>query len=89
MISCRRVSASLVDYASGELSAEDSRRLERHLCGCPLCALDVEAYLTTIRQAKVLPVQPLPPGLVERLRKLIAEVWQAPPPTGGPLGGAA
>lgn len=42
---CSREASNIQDYISGELSEEDSRRLENHLSGCEACRTCVDGML--------------------------------------------
>jgi anti-sigma factor RsiW len=48
-MTCRELTELLTDYVSGELPAEDLRRADEHLAGCPDCAAYRETYETTVR----------------------------------------
>jgi anti-sigma factor RsiW len=82
---CRRIDVFLALYASDHLAEEEQRAFERHLNQCPLCAAEVEAYLKTIRLARLLPPEPLPRTLALRLAEVLERVkgqsargWELP-----------
>ena len=74
MITCREVLELLIDYVSGDLSAEHLARLEFHLSMCPPCVTFVQTYQLTIQLTRRLPDTPLPPELEKKLQMILAEV---------------
>jgi anti-sigma factor RsiW len=85
-ITCREMVELLIDFVTGELPPEHHRRIEQHLQCCPPCVTYVETYRLTIQLTRRLPCQPMPPALVEKLRKALAEIRADRPPEGGPCG---
>jgi anti-sigma factor RsiW len=73
MMTCRELADLLIDYVSGELTAEQRQRLDDHLLLCPPCVVYLETYKVTITLTRRLADVPLPPVLAEKLRKVLAE----------------
>jgi anti-sigma factor RsiW len=86
MITCRELAELLVDFITGELPPDHHRRIEQHLMDCQPCETYVETYRLTIKLTRQLPCQPLPPALVEKLRKALEEIRGEEPSDGGPCG---
>ena len=74
MITCRQLAELLIDFVSGSLPSEHQQRIEQHLQVCPPCVTYLETYKITIQLTRQLPCQPLPPGLVQKLREILAEL---------------
>ena len=71
MMTCRELAELLCDFIEGELTADQRRHIEEHLCDCPPCVIYVETYRLTITMTRKLPSAPLPPQLAERLRAVM------------------
>lgn len=74
MINCRDFAQLLIDFVSGELPPEHHAQVEQHLQACPPCVTYLQTYQQTIRLARKLPCQPLPPTLDQRLRAALAQI---------------
>ena len=72
-MNCRELVQLLCEFIDGDLTAEQVREIEEHLCGCPPCGIYVETYRLTITLTKKLPCKPLPPQVAERLRAVVAK----------------
>jgi hypothetical protein len=70
-VNCQQLVDALLDFFGGELSAEQRRHIEDHLCKCPPCVRIVETYRLTITVTAKLTYKPLPSAFAERLRKLL------------------
>jgi anti-sigma factor RsiW len=86
MITCRELAELLVDFITGELPPDHHQRIEQHLADCHPCEIYVKTYRLTIQLTRCLPCQPLPPALVEKLRKALEEIREDKPPDSGPCG---
>jgi len=73
MMTCRQCTELLLDFLAGELDAELSDRIRRHLERCPPCVTYVETYQITIRLTRQLPRAALPPEVAERLWAALEE----------------
>lgn len=73
-MTCRELAILLIDYVSGELSAEHRERLDHHLKLCPPCVTYVKTYTLTIELTRQLPDAPLPPQLVAKLKIMLSEM---------------
>jgi len=76
-VCCAWVIASLDKYASDELLPSDRVAVEQHLCHCPSCADEAEAYGEIVRSAESLPPILPPPDVERRLRNFLAEALRA------------
>jgi anti-sigma factor RsiW len=73
MMNCRQLAELLIDFVSDELPPERKQHLEHHLQKCPPCLAYLETYRATIRMTRQLPCVPVPPELLERMRKALEE----------------
>ncbi|HZU36253.1 MAG TPA: zf-HC2 domain-containing protein [Gemmataceae bacterium] len=80
MMTCRELIQLLIDFVSGELPPEHQALVQQHLQTCPPCVAYLQTYQHTIRLARQLPCQPLPPDLDRRLRAALAEIKAMPAP---------
>lgn len=64
---CRECIDLLVDYLEGALPPERARALDLHLELCPPCVAFVRTYKGTVEVARTLPVEEIPPELIQRL----------------------
>ena len=60
---CQQVVELVTDYLEGALSAEDRRRFERHLVGCPHCTEYLAQMRETIRLAGRVAPEDLTPDM--------------------------
>jgi anti-sigma factor RsiW len=70
-VNCRQLAELLIDFVSGELAEEKRIHIEEHLGKCPPCVIYVETYRLTIQMTRKLPPVPMPPQLVERLKRVV------------------
>jgi anti-sigma factor RsiW len=70
-VNCRQLAELLIDFVSGEIGDEARLHVEQHLLECPPCVIYVETYKLTIQMTRKLPQVPMPPQLVERLRRVV------------------
>jgi anti-sigma factor RsiW len=77
-MTCHEFAKSLMAFVSGDLGAEDERRLQRHARQCPLCAAEVDSYERVIRLGHLLPLIDPPPEALERLRAALIALESAP-----------
>jgi anti-sigma factor RsiW len=72
-VSCEELVNLLLDFVGGDLTPEQRKEIEQHLCDCPPCVQHVEEYRLTIRVTRLLPkADPLPPAVEARLRAALA-----------------
>lgn len=69
----------LVDYLDGELPPERARALELHLDLCPPCVAFVNTYRGTVRAARTLQSEDIPPEVTQRLIEFLRKDRAAPP----------
>src|SRR5580692_6461944 len=67
---CQQVVELVTDYLEGALSAEDRRRFERHLAGCPHCTEYLAQMRETIRLAGRLVPEDLSPQMCDEFTEL-------------------
>src|SRR5262249_13864043 len=67
-MNCHDLVDRLIDYVSGELSADEIEDIRRHLDTCPPGVYYVETYQLTIKLTRRRPGEPAPPTLLARLR---------------------
>jgi len=72
-LTCREVTEVLISYVDETLEIEVRQDCEAHLSGCPHCKCYLHSYRATIRMTKLLPCEPLPPDMLQRLRKAMSE----------------
>jgi anti-sigma factor RsiW len=73
MITCRDLIELLMDFHSGQLSAEWRESIEQHLGRCSQCVAFVESYRTLVEMTRRMPAIPLPPRLEQRLLTILRE----------------
>lgn len=57
----------LVDYLDGELPPDRAKALELHLDLCPPCVAFLNTYRGTVKAARALQPEDIPPELIQRL----------------------
>lgn len=67
MFSCKDSIHKLLDFLDGEMSAEDQKRLEEHLSGCPPCVEFVRSYRATPGLCKRALARKMPDELASKL----------------------
>jgi predicted anti-sigma-YlaC factor YlaD len=70
-VNCRQLAELLIDFVSGECAEETRLHIEEHLVECPPCVIYLETYRLTIQMTRQLPQVPMPPPMVERLRRVV------------------
>jgi anti-sigma factor RsiW len=72
---CRDTARLLFDFVEGELPADKTVKLEKHLRDCPECLEFVRTYRATIAltHRHGLPKTEMPPQLQWKLREFIAQ----------------
>ena len=73
---CQQVVELVTDYLEGALSAEDRRRFDRHLAGCPHCTEYLAQMRETIRLAGRVAAEDLTPAMRTDLTDLYRR-WRA------------
>jgi anti-sigma factor RsiW len=69
---CQQVVELITDYLEGALPAPDSKRLEKHLAGCPHCT----EYLAQIRETIKLAGRLTPGDLTPAMRTDLTDVYR-------------
>ena len=69
---CRQVVELVTDYLEDALSADDRRRFERHLAGCPHCT----EYLAQMRETIRLAGRVVPEDLTPVMRADLTELYR-------------
>jgi len=69
---CRQVVELVTDYLEDALSADDRRRFERHLAGCPHCT----EYLAQMRETIRLAGRVAPEDLTPVMRADLTELYR-------------
>ncbi|HLA84263.1 MAG TPA: zf-HC2 domain-containing protein [Thermoguttaceae bacterium] len=77
MIRCEDLFAALIEYVDGELDAETSAMIERHLEECPACELVVDNIRRTISVYAADASVDVPAALHEHLDGLLRGHWAA------------
>ena len=72
---CQQVVELVTDYLEDALSAEDRRRFERHLAGCPHCTEYLAQMRETIRLAGRVAPEDLTPVMRADLTDLYRRWW--------------
>lgn len=72
-ITCTQIEEWLMDFCSGELSAEYCQQIRVHLECCPPCLTLVESYQVTIKVGRQLPQRTMPPTLEARLKAALEQ----------------
>ncbi len=70
---CEQILEEIEVYLDGELSAEECRRIERHMADCPAC-FDREQFQRSLREIirRKCGSAEMPPGLADRIRRAIS-----------------
>lgn len=66
---CRELLGSLSDYVDGELEEALCREIEAHMAECENCRIVVDTLRKTVLLYHVLPSDPLPEAVEQRLFK--------------------
>lgn len=66
---CRLAVSVIADYLNGDLNEKDHQHFEAHLAGCDDCTAFFNTYKQSIRAAKSLKYEKLPPALQTRALK--------------------
>jgi len=69
---CQQVVELVTDYLEDALSAEDRRRFERHLAGCPHCT----GYLAQMRETIRLAGRVVPEDLTPVMRADLTDLYR-------------
>lgn len=65
---CREFAARLLEFVGDEMTPEQRRVIEQHICACPPCAVYIAQYRVTVMVARRLEPIALPGRLLERVR---------------------
>jgi anti-sigma factor RsiW len=84
MITCKELIDYLMDYVSDELPADRKAHIDQHLQFCPPCVTYIDTYKQTIRLTRELPMKPVPPELIARLKAALASDPGRATPSAGP-----
>jgi anti-sigma factor RsiW len=79
-MNCKLAHERIVTAAYGELAADETQELERHLAGCPECREEQEQLLALKQLAEAHPVLEPDANLVARSRMRLDEALDALPP---------
>ena len=71
---CQKLRPLLPEHAEGKLSGSPLARVERHLAECSRCSAEFADLRTVIAAARAIDADPVPPGLVSRLRGAVADL---------------
>ena len=71
---CQKLRPLLPEHAEGKLSGSPLARVERHLAECSRCSAELADLRTVIAAARAIDADPVPPGLVSRLRGAVADL---------------
>lgn len=77
MLRCRDIVDLLGDYLDGDLDPATAEALKAHLADCPECTAFVNTYRGTVRVARQLKEEDLPPPLRERLLTFLRQHKQS------------
>lgn len=72
-MTCKQCAELLIDFVSGELSAEFCATVREHMEQCGPCERFLVTYRTTITLTGKLPMAALPAELVQRLQAALRE----------------
>lgn len=73
---CRELFARLSAYLDGELSAEERRRIEEHLCDCPPCVEFIASLRRTVDLCRGFDPGAAPPALAPELKQQLLAAYQ-------------
>ncbi len=73
MLRCRDIVDLLGEYIDGELDPATAHALEAHLAGCQECTAFIKTYRGTVRVARQLREEQIPPALKERLLSFLRQ----------------
>lgn len=76
MIDCQELAAALWAERDGSLPEDLAAELEAHAAGCPSCAALRRTYGAVVELSASLRAGALPPGLEERINRLVEARWQ-------------
>lgn len=71
-LNCERATKLILDYLSGELDRKTVREFEEHLAECPDCVSFLNTYRGTVRAARALRFEEMPPRMQERVQAFLA-----------------
>ena len=72
-VTCCTLHEYMCDFVGGELCAESCECIQAHLAKCPPCANLVAEYKITIEAGKCLPMRPVPPSLLDKIKRALGE----------------
>lgn len=70
-VTCRQITALILDYVSGELDAETTLAFKAHLRTCPDCIAFLSTYQKTIQAAQSLRHESIPSEMRRRVRQFL------------------
>lgn len=72
-MTCKKVTALIADYLTGELDPETTSAFERHLLECPDCVSFLKTYKKSTQAIRSLRYQDIPPEMRRRVRKFLQQ----------------
>lgn len=72
-VTCKHMAEQLLLYRDGELDAEKTEHLRRHLHLCPMCMDLLHSYDEVVDLLHRLQPATMPEGLLDRLKKRMEE----------------
>ena len=72
-MTCKKVTALIADYLTGELDPETTSVFERHLLECRDCASFLKTYNKSTQAIRSLRYQDIPPEMRRRVRKFLQQ----------------
>ena len=82
MITCRQITALILDYVIGELDSETALAFTEHLRECPDCIAFLTTYQKTIQATRSLRYESLPLGMRTRVRQFLQAKIRGSPRSG-------
>ena len=77
MLRCRDIVELLGEYLDGELDPATAEALKAHLADCRECTAFINTYRGTVRAARQLREEQIPPALRERLLTFLRQQNQS------------
>jgi anti-sigma factor RsiW len=73
---CLELLEQLSAYLDGELTADERRRIEEHICGCPPCVEFIESLRRTVDLCHGLELDAPPPSVPSELKQRLLAAYQ-------------
>jgi anti-sigma factor RsiW len=71
-LTCRQITALLIDYVAGEMDAPTCMAFEAHLHNCPACTAFLATYTETIHATRAMRYEAIPEEMLARVQRFLS-----------------